>query len=309
MHADLFPPIASIRALEAAVRLRSFSAAAAELHVSQSAVSQAVRRLEEQLAVRMFTRSPGRVEPTDAGHRYAAAAGPALEVLRIAAAEARQMPQRAIVLGCSRALLNHWLLARLAPAAAALGTVEVRALERDPKDLSGLDVAVLHGGSEPPATGAEMLRSDLLVAVGAPAVVLGLGGLLEETTRLEDVALLGGSWDLWGRQASRRVPSPGRVRLREASALVSAARSGEGLALLPLLVCADDVRDGKLMAASAVTVDRGRRYWLRRLNPALEIDPLADWLRRTFREEAPAALLAGVGSPSRSAEKLFSPNH
>jgi DNA-binding transcriptional LysR family regulator len=282
MYSNLFPPIAAIRALEAAVRLQSFSAAAAELNVSQSAISQAVRRLEEQLAVRMFTREPGRVVATDAGRNYATVAGTALDALKNAARMLQNPLPRKIVLGCSRALLNHWLLPRIARTESSLGQLDVRGLEREPKELAAFDVIILYGGPTPPIKGAQMLSKDVLIAVGAPAVVQMISGTLEDTKSIDQVHLLGGSWDLWSLNAKRLIPHSGGIRIRETSALVSATRNGDGVALLPRLVCADDVKNGKLVIISDVTVDRGRGYWLYRRNTDDALNPVAEWLIETF---------------------------
>ena len=56
-----------LRAFEAAARLRSFTAAAVELGTTQPAVSQQIKRLEEQLATRLFDRIYRGIELTDAG--------------------------------------------------------------------------------------------------------------------------------------------------------------------------------------------------------------------------------------------------
>lgn len=71
-------PFPQLQAFLAVARLRSFSRAARELGVSRSAVSQAVRQLEEQLQVALLARTTRSVLPTDAGRRLLDGAGPAL---------------------------------------------------------------------------------------------------------------------------------------------------------------------------------------------------------------------------------------
>lgn len=73
-------------------RLRSFSGAARELGVSTSAVSQAVRQLEEELGVTLLTRTTRSVSPTDAGRRLLETAGPALAQAATALAEVAAQP-------------------------------------------------------------------------------------------------------------------------------------------------------------------------------------------------------------------------
>ena len=71
-------PFPQLQVFLAVARLRSFSGAARELGVSRSAVSQAVRQLEEQLRVVLLTRTTRSVALTDAGRRLVESAGPAL---------------------------------------------------------------------------------------------------------------------------------------------------------------------------------------------------------------------------------------
>lgn len=287
----MFPPISSIRALEAAVRLGGFSAAATELGVSQSAVSQGVRQLERQLGVEMFIRGPGRVTPTNAGRGYAMAVAPALETLLAAAFDVQPPKSREVAFGCSRAILNHWLLPRLNHASDQAGTVDVVALERAPKDLSGFDIAIVNeGGATPPIESAQLLRREALLAVGTPTLVRKLGTCLENSDELQSANLLGGGWDAWSERAGVTIPAPSPVRLRETSALMAAARAGDGFALLPSLVCADAVREKQLAIASTITVDRGRGYWLvQPKGQQSHTAALADWLRHKFAT-APDAL-------------------
>jgi len=76
----------------AVARLRSFSRAARELSVSTSAVSQAVKQLEEQLRVVLLIRTTRSVSPTDAGRRLFESAGPAMKQAHVALAEVSAMP-------------------------------------------------------------------------------------------------------------------------------------------------------------------------------------------------------------------------
>src|SRR5215212_342408 len=73
------PPLAQLQAFLAVARLRSFSAAARELGVSRSAVSQAVQQLEEQVRVVLLHRTTRSVSLTDSGRRLVESAGPALK--------------------------------------------------------------------------------------------------------------------------------------------------------------------------------------------------------------------------------------
>jgi DNA-binding transcriptional LysR family regulator len=73
------PPIGDLAAFLAVARERSFTRAAAQLGVSPSALSQAMRGLEERLGVRLLTRTTRSVAPTEAGERLIATVGPHLD--------------------------------------------------------------------------------------------------------------------------------------------------------------------------------------------------------------------------------------
>ena len=64
------PPLAALRAFEAAARHLSFTRAADELHVTQTAISHQIRGLEERLGVRLFRRMPRGLVLTDEAQRY-----------------------------------------------------------------------------------------------------------------------------------------------------------------------------------------------------------------------------------------------
>src|SRR5690242_21850626 len=73
------PPLAAIRVFEAAARHENFTLAAAELGMTQAAVSYQIRLLEERLGVPLFLRSKRRVTLTDAGRRVAGPGSSALD--------------------------------------------------------------------------------------------------------------------------------------------------------------------------------------------------------------------------------------
>lgn len=85
-------PFPQLQAFLAVARLRSFSSAARELGVTRSAVSQAVRQLEEQLRVVLLARTTRSVSVTEAGRRLVESAGPALGLALVALSEASAQP-------------------------------------------------------------------------------------------------------------------------------------------------------------------------------------------------------------------------
>src|SRR5512138_3267369 len=89
-------PFPQLQAFLAVARHRSFSAAARELCVSRSAVSQAVRQLEEQLGVVLLVRTTRSVSLTDVGRKLVESAGPALGQVVGALTEISARPGEAV---------------------------------------------------------------------------------------------------------------------------------------------------------------------------------------------------------------------
>lgn len=95
----------------------SFTRAAAQLRVSQSALSQTIRGLEERLGLRLLTRTTRRVAPTDAGERLLAAISPRLEGIEqdlAALSDLRDKPAGTIRITASEHAASSILLPRLA---------------------------------------------------------------------------------------------------------------------------------------------------------------------------------------------------
>ena len=114
------PPFPALRAFEAAARLLSFRRAAEELHVSDSAISHQVRRLEEFLGVRLFLREPSGVTLTNAGSDYLAAVGGILDSLARCTDEARGLATDGpLRVRTTPAFASRWLVPRLADFRAA----------------------------------------------------------------------------------------------------------------------------------------------------------------------------------------------
>ena len=108
------PPLASLRAFEAVVRLRSFKAAAAELNVSSSAISHQIRRLETELNCRLMQRNRTGVTLTAQGERYAFGVTRGMERLLEATEELLSDTGQCLTLQTYSTFAIRWLVPRLA---------------------------------------------------------------------------------------------------------------------------------------------------------------------------------------------------
>src|SRR5262245_28237809 len=108
------PSLDLLRGFEAAARHLSFTKAAAELFLTQSAVSRQVQALEEQLGVPLFERGHRQIHLTDAGLDLQRAAAEALRLLAEASGRIRrQAGKQAMTVSCSIGFASLWLVPRL----------------------------------------------------------------------------------------------------------------------------------------------------------------------------------------------------
>jgi len=109
----LLPPMANLQAFEAVARRRSFALAAAELHLTASAISHQIARLEAHLAIKLFERSAHGVRLSPAGEQYLARVAGALAAITAATDDMRQGASNSLYVHCSPSLATLWLMPRL----------------------------------------------------------------------------------------------------------------------------------------------------------------------------------------------------
>ena len=107
------PPVANLLAFEAVARRRSFALAAAELHLTASAVSHQIARLESDLGARLFERSAHGVRLSASGDRYLHRVAGALEAISAATEDLRQGLGNSLYVHCAPSLASLWLMPRL----------------------------------------------------------------------------------------------------------------------------------------------------------------------------------------------------
>jgi len=255
--------MAALRAVEAAVRLESFTAAARELNLTQSAISQAVRQFEARAGVTLFRRTATGLRATAEARAYAESVARALVMIRDAGSVLASS-ERPLVVGIVRSLLHYWLMPHLA---AFLDqhlriATSVIGLGRDFDGVDACDVALVIASEGDAPAGASWFSDEELVAVARPDVATKIGGNLEKLQDLT-VPLLGTAWPIWHRVAGCAWPLTHQpVQFRETSAILNAVEAGQGVGLLPRLVCAKSLSAGELIEVSHIPVHRGRSYWL-----------------------------------------------
>lgn len=239
-----FTPLNSLNAFLVVARHRSYAAAARELGVSTSALSQSVRQLEERLEVSLLTRTSRSVALTDAGQRLLEQGGPgvdqALEALRTVKAAKGEISGRVR------------LTVPVAGASLALARILPTFIERFPKVV--LDVSVDNGFADVVREGfdagirlVEAIDQDMahlrlsgpcrIVVAGAPAYLKKRGTPQKPADLLHHDCLgfrMSGSDAVWPWEFQRgkktlRVPIRGPLVTNDASLSRSLAVAGAGL--------------------------------------------------------------------------------
>src|SRR3954465_9497072 len=143
------PPLASIRAFEAAARTENFTAAAAELGMTQAAVSYQVKSLEERLGAPLFVREKGRGRLTPLGQRLLPSMSSAFDTMEAAFASHREEDESLLTITTTHTFANTWLAWRLGAFQMEHPDLAVRmTTSNEVCDLRGgdADVAIRGGG-------------------------------------------------------------------------------------------------------------------------------------------------------------------
>jgi DNA-binding transcriptional LysR family regulator len=175
-------------------------------------------------------------------------------------------------------------------------------LGRDFDDVDACDVALVIASEGDAPAGTSWFGDEELVAVARPDVARKIGGNLEDQRHLT-VPLLGTAWSIWHRTVGVSWPLANQsVQFRETSAILNAVEMGQGVGLLPRLVCARHLTDAELVEVSSVPVHRGRSYWLL-LSDHPASARFGEWMRSLL--DAPGAALR---PPSAGPPDIADPN-
>jgi LysR family glycine cleavage system transcriptional activator len=283
------PPLAALRAFEAAGRRLSFRGAADELGVTPTAISHQIRLLEQTLGLRLFHRETRRV-------RLSAKGAVLLPVLRDgfdAFADAIYQirgghPTGVLTISAPTAFVAKWLVPRLADFRAAHPVCDLRLHASDSLvDFvrDGVDVAVRYGPGPYPGLDAHKLVVDRVAPACSPRLAVRYKRDLTscpllhfEWAHLTDETP---TWTAWLRRAGiSDVDGDAGIRFSDEGHVIQAAIAGQGIALLSVVLAADDLASGTLVQPFGPVLD-AHPYWVvHPRNPARagDVGKLVDWL-------------------------------
>lgn len=249
------PPLNSLRAFEAAARLRSVSLAARELGVTHGAISRQVRLLEKFLGARLFMPSGRGLEPTDAGLRFSAEVGGALD--RVASATERLIEPsaaRIIRINALPTFTFHWLFPRLGSFQKLHPSAEPRlsASTQQLKDIGATyDVFIRRRPMVREGYRCVRFLEDFGTPVCTPELlqekpIRQPSDLSKHTVLFSDTHP--GLWEDW--MAGARISKPRKtVRFEHFHVLLQAALEGLGVALGSAVLVEEELRTGRLVVA------------------------------------------------------------
>lgn len=264
-----FPSLLAIRAFEAAARLGSFARAAQELDTTAASVSYHVRRLEEQIGVRLFVRYPQRIELTEPGQWVAQEAIHAFATLRASFIKATDLDEARLSLTTLPTLGTSWLTPKLGRFRAQHPeiTLDIE-LSPDAQDLGSgrFDAAIRNGHGRWPGLRTTELFPSIFMPLCAP-VLKDAAANLADPRRPLDAPLLGRSdwWALWYRaQGFDDVVLHGRfgTHLSAEYLDIAAAVAGHGIAIGSPILFRNEIEAGRLVPAHDAVAGDGRAFWL-----------------------------------------------
>lgn len=294
MNKEALPPLDALRAFEAAARCLSFTRAAEELFVTQSAVSKQVIALEAALGVPLFERRPRALLLTPAGERLQRAVELAFAELRSVATELRGGDEPTITLATTQAFASFWLIPRLEDFRRRHPGIDIR-ISADTRvvdlERGRFDAAVRYLQDRNAPAGALRLFGDTVVPVASPAYLKKSPELARPADLNRHVLLVYDdegqrrpwlSWQVWLEMSGQpRLRPAGSIAFNQYASAISAAIDGQGVALATLGLVADLLRAGQLVAPLPQRYANPRSYYLLlparpATNPALA--PFRDWL-------------------------------
>ncbi|MFZ2289003.1 MAG: LysR family transcriptional regulator [Halopseudomonas yangmingensis] len=283
------PPTQALICFESAARHESFTKAAEELSLTQSAVCRQIANLEEFLDVQLFRRTRRGVKLTETGQTYSRRIASRLDAVeRDTLSVMGNQGTATLELATVPTFATQWLLPRLQGFLVQHPHVTVNLTNRTRPFLfadTEFDAAIYFGDGDWSGTEAHFLMHESPVPVCSPALIAPTSQLtpaqiaqlplLQQTTRPY-------AWRQWFASLGMRVEHDlNGTRLELFSMLAQAAMHGMGVALIPPFLIRDELASGKLINLCAHSFDSDNAYYLaipERKAESATLQAFRDWL-------------------------------
>jgi LysR family transcriptional regulator, glycine cleavage system transcriptional activator len=266
------PSLNGLRAFEAAARHLSFTNAAAELNVTQTAISHQIRRLEEELGIRLFVRQNRALALTPQARDYLPGVRAAFNDLRLATDRLLRKDEHVLTVSTLASLAAKWLLPRLSAFQETHPGIDVRITTStalvDFKS-GDVDAAIRYGRGDWPGLHADWLMADQLFPVCSPALLTGKHPLrcpedLRDHVLLHTSNANSDDWRLWLTAAGLPANISRQPGLTFDLILmtVQAALDGIGVAMGRTSYVEADIAKGRLVVPFKITLPANAGFYL-----------------------------------------------
>ena len=270
------PPLIYLRAFEVAARQLSFTRAATELHLTQSAVSYQIKALEDALGVKLFHRQTRKLALTAEGEILAQGVRTALEcIVRTLDTLEKRTVTGLLTVNVLSSFAARWLIPRLGDWRRGHPDIEIR-LAADDRLVdfsdSDIDLAIRFGLGHYPGLETVKIMSDTIMPVCSPRLIQQESPLnspedLNRHVLLHDVMAehdgSGADWKSWLQKAGvTGIDSAKGPRFSPAHILIQAAIEGQGVALGRSSIVADELISGRLISPFGPVIAMDFAYYL-----------------------------------------------
>jgi LysR family glycine cleavage system transcriptional activator len=290
------PSTIALSLFESAARHESFARAAAEMYLTESAVSRQIATLEGYLGVKLFSRVRKQVVLTDAGRAYSRSIRPSLDEIELHTTSLIESRGRTGILELAviPTFASRWLLPRLQTFLAAHPGITINMTEKpDPFEFRGTNLDVALHFDDPAWTDAakfQLFEEELVPALNPRYLdasklstpdTLSLLPLLQKRSRPD-------AWNRWFAAAGvQDINIHTTMRFDLYAMVIDAARAGLGVGLVPRFYVQDDMDAGDLMIPFAQTLKHEKRYCVVCPQEKLElpqVQAFIAWARDTARD-------------------------
>ena len=263
------PPIASLRAFEAAARHLNFTRAAEELAITQAAISYQIRLLEERLGTALFIREPRRLLLTEAGAELAIPVRDAFDRLRATFDNFHEEAKTVLALSVSETFASNWLVPRLGSFQMENPTIAVRLDSSNRLVDFGrekFDAGIRSGNGEWAGMSAHQLFSLTFTPVCTPSLLKRFGPVKRprDLLRMPLISPADPTWRIWF--AAAGVPDAGVFRYEGPNFGVQhlegkAALADQGVAIVTPNFFKPELNSGRLVRLFDIDADSGESCW------------------------------------------------
>ena len=267
MMIENLPPLSALRVFEAAARHLNFTRAAAELGMTQAAVSYQIKLLEERMGAPLFLRQPKQLALTETGARLAPGIIEAFTLMRTTVAASRDKAHEILTISTMDTFASRWLMHRIGDFQLKNPDIAVK-LETSNHQVDfarePVDVAIRSGRGDWPG-----LESHLLVPADfTPMTAPQLAADLNTPADLLDIPLIDRDdvwWAIWFEAAGIAYPDASKfakIRIASQTLVGELAMAGNGAAILMPVFFQSELQRGVLVQPFDLVCTRGFGYHL-----------------------------------------------